>query len=58
MAPSYRYQHSTTYKRFARGSLEEMQGLRAALGSDYDAAARGTMKLFRTQAEVQGAARL
>jgi D-amino-acid dehydrogenase len=42
----------------ARCSLEEMQGLRAALGSDYDAAARGTMKLFRTQAEVQGAARL
>jgi D-amino-acid dehydrogenase len=42
----------------ARCSLEEMQGLKAALGSDYDAATLGTMKLFRTQAEVQGAARL
>lgn len=42
----------------ARRSLEEMQSLKAALGGDYDSASRGTMKLFRTAAEVQGAARL
>lgn len=42
----------------ARCSLTEMEALRAALGSQYAASRRGTLKLFRTPREVAGAARL
>ena len=42
----------------ARCSLAEMEVLRAALGAQYAASRRGTLKLFRTPREVAGAARL
>lgn len=42
----------------ARYSLETMRALRAAIGTDYDYAARGTLKLFRDAAGVEAAARL
>src|SRR5690606_32712652 len=44
--------------RLARYSLETMQELRAVLGEDYAFSARGTLKLFRTRAEVAAAARI
>lgn len=42
----------------ARYSLAMMQTLRDAVGTDYDYAARGTLKLFRDAAGVDAAARL
>ncbi len=42
----------------ARYSLSMMQELRAVVGTGYDYAARGTLKLFRDRAGVEAAARL
>ncbi len=44
--------------RLARYSLAQMAALRATLGTDYDFVKLGTIKLFRTAAEVVAAERL
>lgn len=56
--PARYYRNFEKNAHLARYSLSLMDGLRAVIGTDYDHAARGTLKLFRDRAGVETAARL
>lgn len=56
--PARYYRNFEKNAHLARYSLSLMDELRAAVGTDYDHAARGTLKLFRDRAGVDAAARL